>query len=110
MDDAIRVAVVQGDRRRGAVAQALALVAEDVRAAVQRCGSAVVTIGPVPVTTWPVTGAPMTIPLGAAMFDISGCGSLAMIPVMPAPMLVMNIAKNASTARATVIPAKNPRP
>lgn len=42
MDDAIRVAVVQGDRRRGAVAQALALIAEDVRAAVQRCGSAVV--------------------------------------------------------------------
>ncbi len=42
MDDAIRVAVVQGDRRRGAVAQALTLIADDVRAAVQRCGSAVV--------------------------------------------------------------------
>ncbi|OJW18736.1 MAG: hypothetical protein BGO49_23750 [Planctomycetales bacterium 71-10] len=42
MDDAIRVAVVQGDRRRGAVAQALALIADDVRAAVQRCGSAAV--------------------------------------------------------------------
>mgnify|MGYP001037477836 CR=1 FL=1 len=42
MDDAIRVAVVQGDRRRGAVAQALALVAEDVRAVVGRCGTAAV--------------------------------------------------------------------
>lgn len=42
MDDSIRVAVARGDRRRGAVAQALALIAEDVRAAVGRCGAAVV--------------------------------------------------------------------
>ncbi|MDG3005802.1 DUF362 domain-containing protein [Paludisphaera mucosa] len=42
MDDAIKVAVVQGDRRRGAVAQALALIADDVRAAVSSCGSATI--------------------------------------------------------------------
>ncbi|WP_165244049.1 DUF362 domain-containing protein [Paludisphaera soli] len=42
MDDAIKVAVVQGDRRRGAVAQALALIADDVRAAVQPYGSATI--------------------------------------------------------------------
>jgi uncharacterized protein (DUF362 family) len=42
MDDAIRVAVVRGDRRRGAVAQALALIADDVGAVVGRCGAAVV--------------------------------------------------------------------
>jgi uncharacterized protein (DUF362 family) len=34
MDGAIRVAVVRGDRRRGAVAEALALIADDVRACV----------------------------------------------------------------------------
>ncbi len=42
MDGSIKVAVVQGDRRRGAVAQALALIADDVRDSVQRSGSAVV--------------------------------------------------------------------
>lgn len=42
MDDAVKVAVVQGDRRRGAVAQALALIADDVRAVVGACGAAAV--------------------------------------------------------------------
>ena len=42
MDDAIKVAVVQGDRRRGAVAQALALIADDVRSAVAPHGAATV--------------------------------------------------------------------
>ncbi|AMV37100.1 DUF362 domain-containing protein [Planctomyces sp. SH-PL62] len=42
MDDAIKVAVVQGDRRRGAVAQALALIADDVRAVVQPYGTAAI--------------------------------------------------------------------
>ena len=34
MDQTVKVAVVRGDRRRGAVAQALALIAEDIRARV----------------------------------------------------------------------------
>ena len=42
MDDAVKVAVVQGDRRRGAVAQALALIADEVRAVVGSCGAAAV--------------------------------------------------------------------
>ncbi|WP_165073921.1 DUF362 domain-containing protein [Paludisphaera rhizosphaerae] len=42
MDDAVKVAVVQGDRRRGAVAQALALIADDLRTVVGACGAAVV--------------------------------------------------------------------
>jgi uncharacterized protein (DUF362 family) len=42
MDGAIKVAVVQGDRRRGAVAQALGLIAEDVRDRVQGSGALVV--------------------------------------------------------------------
>ncbi|MDR3622398.1 MAG: DUF362 domain-containing protein [Paludisphaera borealis] len=42
MDGAIKVAVVQGDRRRGAVAQALGLIADDVRDRVQGAGALVV--------------------------------------------------------------------
>lgn len=42
MDGAIKVAVVQGDRRRGAVAQALALIADDAREAVGPWGSAAI--------------------------------------------------------------------
>lgn len=42
MDGAIKVAVVQGDRRRGAVAQALALIADDARQAVGRSGEALI--------------------------------------------------------------------
>ena len=42
MDGAIKVAVVQGDRRRGAVAQALALIADDARDAVGRAGEAMI--------------------------------------------------------------------
>jgi len=42
MDDAIQVAVVQGDRRRGAVAQALDLIRDDVRSAVAPFGTATI--------------------------------------------------------------------
>jgi len=42
MDGAIKVAVVQGDRRRGAVAQALALIADDARDAAAQSDSAVI--------------------------------------------------------------------
>lgn len=42
MDGAIKVAVVQGDRRRGAVAQALALIDDDARDAAEQAGSAVI--------------------------------------------------------------------
>lgn len=42
MDDSVKVAVVQGDRRRGAVAQALALIADEVRAVVAACGAATI--------------------------------------------------------------------
>jgi hypothetical protein len=42
MDGSIKVAVVQGDRRRGAVAQALGLIADDVRDRVSATGAAVV--------------------------------------------------------------------
>lgn len=42
MDGAIKVAVVQGDRRRGAVAQALALIADDARDAVGQADEAMI--------------------------------------------------------------------
>jgi hypothetical protein len=42
MDGSIKVAVVQGDRRRGAVAQALGLIADDVRDRVHGTGAVVV--------------------------------------------------------------------
>ena len=42
MDGSIKVAVVQGDRRRGAVAQAFGLIADDVRDRVSATGAAIV--------------------------------------------------------------------